>query len=214
MLSQKTEGSSRRRRLQWCTTGYFASLPIHAAGVYTGPHQECCSDYVVSSYTPTLSSLLRARQGLQPVPTADAKLLLVAADHAASKSLSALPAVKAEMISIVGVANDTGIQYAASSQVATTSEQTTAALPSATLVHIACHGSQEPKEPLKSAFHLGDNDVLSVSDLMELDLKGAYLAFLSACETAKGDREQPDQAIHLAATMLFVGFRSVVATMW
>jgi CHAT domain-containing protein len=47
-----------------------------------------------------------------------------------------------------------------------------------------------------------------------LYLKGAYLAFLGACETAKGDREQSDQAIHLAATMLFVGFKSVVATMW
>jgi CHAT domain-containing protein len=49
---------------------------------------------------------------------------------------------------------------------------------------------------------------------MKLDLKHAQLAFLSACETAKGDREQPDQAIHLAATMLFVGFKSVIGTMW
>jgi CHAT domain-containing protein len=56
--------------------------------------------------------------------------------------------------------------------------------------------------------------VLPVSELMKLDLKGAFLAFLSACETAKGDRNQPDQAIHLAATMLFVGFKSVVASMW
>lgn len=37
---------------------------------------------------------------------------------------------------------------------------------------------------------------------------------LSACETATGDSEQPDQAVHLAAAMLFVGFRSVIATMW
>jgi CHAT domain-containing protein len=39
-------------------------------------------------------------------------------------------------------------------------------------------------------------------------------AFLSACETAKGDRSQPDQAVHLAASLLFCGFRSVIATMW
>jgi CHAT domain-containing protein len=49
---------------------------------------------------------------------------------------------------------------------------------------------------------------------MKLDLKDAVFAFLSACETAKGDTEQPDQAIHLAAAMLFVGFKSIVATMW
>jgi CHAT domain-containing protein len=49
---------------------------------------------------------------------------------------------------------------------------------------------------------------------MDLDLKDAFLAFLSACETAKGDKEQPDQTVDLAAAMLFVGFRSVIATMW
>jgi CHAT domain-containing protein len=53
-----------------------------------------------------------------------------------------------------------------------------------------------------------------VSDIMELDLKSPYLAFLSADETAKGDCGQSDQSMHLAATMLFVGFKSVVATMW
>jgi hypothetical protein len=49
---------------------------------------------------------------------------------------------------------------------------------------------------------------------MELKLDNAFLAFLSAGETAKGDRMQPDQAMHLAAAMLFSGFKSVVATMW
>ncbi|KAJ7603472.1 hypothetical protein DFH06DRAFT_1022192 [Mycena polygramma] len=42
------------------------------------------------------------------------------------------------------------------------------------------------------------------------------LAFLSACETAKGDETVPDEAMHrdLAATLLFAGFHGVVATMW
>lgn len=49
---------------------------------------------------------------------------------------------------------------------------------------------------------------------MELDLSKAFLAVLSACETAKGDSTQPDQAVHLAAAMLFTGFSSVIATLW
>jgi CHAT domain-containing protein len=151
---------------------------------------------------------------LQPVPTADAKLLLVAADLAATTKLPALAKVQAEMSEISGVADRACVQYAAPSRIVSTPEGAAAALPSATLVHIACHGLQDPEEPLESAFYLGDDGALSVSDLMKLDLKGAYLAFLSACETAKGDRAQSDQAIHLAATMLFVGFKSVVATMW
>jgi CHAT domain-containing protein len=40
------------------------------------------------------------------------------------------------------------------------------------------------------------------------------LAFLSACETAEDDKKVSDEAMHLAATLLFAGFRGVVATMW
>ena len=58
------------------------------------------------------------------------------------------------------------------------------------------------------------DEMLTVSQLLSLNLSRAFFAFLSACETAKGDEKQPDQAIHLAATMLFVGFRSVIGTMW
>jgi CHAT domain-containing protein len=204
----------RRPRLHWCTAGEFAHVPIHAAGIYTDQDQECCSDYVISSYTPTPSTLLRARKGLQPIRTTDAKLLLVAAEHTADTRLPALGKVKVETRDICSVVEKAGVRYAASSVSVSKTAQATAALPAANLVHIACHGLQHTSEPMKSAFHLSDHDVLSVSNLMKLDLKGAFLAFLSACETAKGDSVQPGQAIHLAATMLFVGFRSVVATMW
>ncbi|KAJ6522099.1 hypothetical protein DFH09DRAFT_938562 [Mycena vulgaris] len=40
------------------------------------------------------------------------------------------------------------------------------------------------------------------------------LAVLRACQTAMGDEKLPDEAVHLAASLLFAGFRSVVATMW
>ena len=42
----------------------------------------------------------------------------------------------------------------------------------------------------------------------------AELAFLSACQTAVGDEKVPEESAHLAAGMLVVGFRGVVATMW
>jgi CHAT domain-containing protein len=81
------------------------------------------------------------------------------------------------------------------------------------ITHIACHGTQDAVDALSSGFCLSDGN-LTVSQLMDLDLKDAFFAFLSACETAKGDENQADQTIHLAAAMLFVGFRIVVATMW
>jgi CHAT domain-containing protein len=80
-------------------------------------------------------------------------------------------------------------------------------------MHLACHGYQDTDFPLNSGFVMRDN-MLTVSHLMTLSLPHAFLAFLSACETAKCDSRQPDQAVHLAAAMLFAGFKSIVATMW
>ncbi|KAJ7245071.1 CHAT domain-containing protein [Mycena rebaudengoi] len=89
------------------------------------------------------------------------------------------------------------------------------------IVHFACHGAQDLENPLDSSLILSDGPI-RVSDIMREGhdsssknmAKGLSLAFLSACETAKGDTKTPDEAMHLAATLLFAGFRSVVATMW
>ena len=86
-------------------------------------------------------------------------------------------------------------------------------LPEASVLHLASHGTQDSSNPLNSGFILRDKK-LTISQLMPLPLPNAFLAFLSACETAKGDKEQADQVIHLASTMLFAGFKSVVGTMW
>jgi CHAT domain-containing protein len=80
------------------------------------------------------------------------------------------------------------------------------------VLHMACHGVHN-EDPLKSALVLHDGR-LTIEDIMHLSLPRAVLAYLSACHTAKGDQNAPDQAVHLAASMLFCGFRSVIGTMW
>jgi CHAT domain-containing protein len=80
------------------------------------------------------------------------------------------------------------------------------------VLHLACHGIHD-SDPLKSALILQDGK-FTIQDIMNLHIPNPVLAFLSACQTAKGDRNAPDQAMHLAASMLFCGFRSVIATMW
>ena len=43
----------------------------------------------------------------------------------------------------------------------------------------------------------------------------AELAFLSACDTAAGDTDgTPDEVIHLVSTLQFIGFKSVIGTLW
>ena len=49
---------------------------------------------------------------------------------------------------------------------------------------------------------------------MDTEAGSAELAFLSACQTAVGDENNPEEAVHLAAGMLAVGFKGVIATMW
>jgi CHAT domain-containing protein len=87
-------------------------------------------------------------------------------------------------------------------------------LATASIAHFACHGQQDTQNPLESALILDHGQNLKVSRIMEQPMPGASLAFLSACETALGDEKLPDEAIHLAASMLFAGFRGAVATMW
>ena len=86
-------------------------------------------------------------------------------------------------------------------------------LSAVSLVHFACHGEQNKKNPLESSLILEDGR-LEISRIMQESTPNASLAVLLACETATGDEDLPDEAMHLGATLLFAGFRGVVATMW
>jgi len=80
-------------------------------------------------------------------------------------------------------------------------------------VHLACHGIQDMKDPLQSAFALYDGKI-TIETLMSKSLHNAELAVLSACQTAMGDDKLPEESVHLAAAMLAIGYSGVVATMW
>jgi CHAT domain-containing protein len=144
------------------------------------------------------------------------KLGLVAAKDAWDVGLPSLRYVEEEINVVRAAAESQSISVNDSDSCvgkATTVAGASEVLKNTNLVHIACHGTQNAVDALSSGYCLSD-DNLRVSRLMDLDLKDAFFAFLSACETAKGDEKQPDQIVHLAAAMLFVGFRSVVASMW
>jgi CHAT domain-containing protein len=87
------------------------------------------------------------------------------------------------------------------------------ALQKNTWVHLACHGKQDRTQPYNSHFVMKDEH-LTLLDIMERDIPHAEFAFLSACHTAVGDEETPDEVIHLAAGLQFSGFKSVVGTLW
>ncbi|KAF9458486.1 CHAT domain-containing protein, partial [Collybia nuda] len=206
-----------RPRVTWLPTGSFTFLPIHAAGVYRAPVR-CCSNYMVSSYTPSINALLDAQQAYANstvLRREAAKALLVAVSDA--PGLPRLPNIRREIEAIekiIPLESILDISDGAPSGVAkVTSEMVLGRFAEASIVHLACHGQQDALNPLESGFCVEDGR-LTVAQLMEQNSQKAFFAFLSACETAKGDSSQPDQSVHLAAAMLFAGFKSVVGTMW
>ena len=94
-----------------------------------------------------------------------------------------------------------------------TTEKVKTEMKSYNWVHFACHGIQDVAEPLKSGIHLHDGR-LELLEIMRQQIPNPDLAFLSACQTSKGDFELSDEVMHLAAGMLAAGYRGVVGTMW
>ena len=95
-----------------------------------------------------------------------------------------------------------------------TVEEVLSLMKEADWVHFACHGIQDAVNPTKSGLCLADQRRLKVSDIIGLSRPRGGLAFLSACQTAMGNEHLSDEAIHIAAGMLFAGYGGVVGTMW
>lgn len=58
-------------------------------------------------------------------------------------------------------------------------------LPAHQLLHLACHGKQDKKDPLESAILLYDGN-LTLREIIKTPLPSAELVYLSACQTATG----------------------------
>ncbi|KAJ7088689.1 CHAT domain-containing protein [Mycena epipterygia] len=202
-------------RLWWCPTGPFAFSPIHAAGIYRPGETDCVSDYVISSYTPTLAALLN------PPKDTTESFHMTAVIVPNAPNCRPLPGTSEELTKIKDRVPRTEHLTAIESSAGVGVVQS---LNRSSVIHFACHGVQDSRTPLNSGFILWNGRHLTVSQIIrgaekanqETQQKNTTksLAFLSACETAKGDQQTPDEAMHLAATLLFAGFRGVVATMW
>jgi CHAT domain-containing protein len=169
------------------------------------------SDYVVSSYVPTIGSLLEARKHATSLTTED-KVMIVAEPNVEGNIPLPNATVETETIK-EKIARKVAPPKSWSVTSPLSLANVLVEMEDATVIHLACHGRQDPENPLASAFVLRDG-LLTVSHIIQLKLRKAHFAFLAACESACGVREQPDEAIHLGAAMLFMGVKSVIGTLW
>jgi tetratricopeptide (TPR) repeat protein len=198
-------------RVWWYMTGPLTFIPIHACFPKPSRNRRReapgMMDLVISSYTSTISALLRA-QKLQISPPF--RMLAIAQPEAIGEAgplLSAMSEVES-LQSVIGPRESTTLV----GQKATVDE-VASALERCTWAHFACHAFQDLNQPTKSAFLMHDGH-LTLSHLAQSPLRKAQFAYLSACQSAKGSKFLPNESVHIAAGLQLVGFRSVVGTMW
>ncbi|EJC98917.1 uncharacterized protein FOMMEDRAFT_94828, partial [Fomitiporia mediterranea MF3/22] len=207
----KELGIAEGSRIWWCPTSVLTSLPFHAAGPFKDAdgNTKYLLDIYVSSYTPTLGALIKARSG----DNFEEPTVLVIGDDSLSSA-------RGEIRNIRNCGISTNLLLKTASRGAVIR-----ALRKTAWVHFVCHGNLDSK-PFESSFKLPvleqgleqdrrQNQKLTLLDIIQADLPNAEFAYLSACHTAEQPHDSAhDEVLHLAAAMQFSGFRSVIGSMW
>ncbi|KAF6750902.1 CHAT domain-containing protein [Ephemerocybe angulata] len=198
----------------WCSSGHLAFLPLHAAGDYAFKDPKSKEVRILpslfhSSYIPNIFAMLRRHNG----DDSGSKFQLLAVAQSNTPNQLPLPQTIPEVDHLKNhsVAKDfsTVLKNEEGSV-----ERVKEELLKSQWAHFACHGVQDRVDGLKSALLLEGGNKLTLKDLVDLKIPLAEFAFLSACQSAKGDITLPEEHIHLAAGMIVAGYQGVVATMW
>ncbi|MEW2630130.1 CHAT domain-containing protein [Streptomyces sp. NPDC048389] len=204
-------------RLWWCPTGLFTLLPMHAAGRdLPQSGGDTVLDRVVSSYTPTLRTLLHTRTHPpkhplthpRPPGAGDAARGLIVS-MPSTPGWPDLPAAEQEARAVHQRHPDAELLTGP----AATAPSVREALTHCSWAHFACHGAQDLGRPSRAALILHDGP-LTLRDIVNLRLPHAEFAFLSACETSRGGIVLADESISFATALQLAGFRDVVGTLW
>ena len=193
-----------RPRVWWSPSGSLTLLPIQAAtreASASGPAL-CALDCVVSSFIPTAAALRRESAPLTGDPAASIVAIPVTAGY------RDLPGVVDEAESIAR-------RYAGEPLIgpAATRAAVTKALQGSEIAHFACHAVNMPSDPSRSGLVVHDG-VLTVAELSVQDLRHAHLAYLSACDTARGGMILTDEAITICSGLFLAGFAHAIGTLW
>jgi CHAT domain-containing protein len=190
------------RRLWWSPTAALTGLPLHAA---TDPRL----DSIATSVTPTLRALTTAARaaatvGRSPQAIRPAQRSAVVVDVAED-----LPSTPREVAALVRRHPEAMVLSGPEA----TPAAVTAAATSSEVIHVCAHALTDPDRPSLGHLELADGE-LTVDQISRWDLSGCRLAYLSACSTAQGSDQLPDEALTLAAAFAVAGAHHVVASLW
>lgn len=215
-VNGRPQGDDGWPRICWCPSGFLSFLPLHAAGYHQTRAEavpRTAMDRVISTYTPTLRMLASCAQG-GGRPTA-CDLLVVAMPR--TPGAADLPGVAVEARFLNGLFGERArLLGAVDGRPPATVEEVRKALPESRWAHFGCHALSDFLDPASGGLLLDDgrDRPLSVDDLMQMDLEGVEMAFLSACSTARPAPAVLEEAVHLASAFRVAGYPRVVATLW
>jgi tetratricopeptide (TPR) repeat protein len=196
-------------RVWWCPVGILEALPIHAAGRHRTHESNKDSDSVigrvVSSYTPTLTALIRTRVPHSMEPRRQLTICVTG-----SPQMPPLPGADSEARTIAQIFPSSESNHQLFDASATRAAVMDA-LETHSWMHFAGHALQDEINPQRSGLLLWDG-LLTTADLATAPTQPRELAFLSSDETARGGVQLPNENLHLAAAMQFIGYRHVIAT--
>ncbi len=201
-----------------CPTGHLTFLPLHAAGDYhdNSPDPKARVYHrFLSSYIPTLNSIASRTRIPNPSKLDESPTRILAVSCANVKGQANIGGSATDIEHIKSHCAESPLPDLTVPR----DDQASAgcvleAMKKAHWVHFACHGIQDLKTPVQSAFLLANGTRLTLSDIEAVNHPHAELAFLAACETAGGYDQLPSESVHLAAGMLLADYRSVIAAMW
>ncbi|KAF8749239.1 TPR-like protein [Rhizoctonia solani] len=171
--------------ITWCTTGVLSQLPIHASGDYNNPDTRLYN-YAISSYVATIGSI-------NPKTSSNNETKLLAICQADTPGQSNLPGTIEELSSIRECIQKP-LELTEIQGPDVTAQVVLDAMDKHDWVHLACHAEQNVHEPAESGFFF-HGGLLTLSAIIGKSFKSKGLAFLSACQTAKG-------------------YANVIATLW
>lgn len=215
--------TENRPRVWWIGAGLATALPFHAAGDHASSSTQNTVSVAISSYTPTLKALRYARErARRSGQSAHDQPRLLTVAMPTTPGHRELPGVIEEVTQVERLAQNS---FTTQSLQWPSCDAVMNRLADHDIVHFACHGLSNVLDPSESCMilqHRGASDSdyavdpLRVSDVSQLRLDNARIAFLSACSTAENSAQAPlaDEVIHLASGFQVAGFPHVIGSLW
>ncbi|KAG1858873.1 hypothetical protein F4604DRAFT_1793778 [Suillus subluteus] len=208
-------------RIWWCPTGKFTALPLHAAGLYQSIELNLSQLYI-SSYTPTLSSLIKSRRTKSSTtPRRPSFTPFLTNFLKGRKSKSSRPSTPVPVSStFAAICNnerteDIDMLRKVLPPTCTMTRITDAdATHEHSWIHFASGAEPNFDLPFKSHFPLHDKPMflLEIAQTLAEVERPPEFAFLSVNHGSSGT--EGHETMHIPHALHMAGFQSVVGTMW